>query len=258
MRIKGEAGKTRIKHPCSDCGKIIEKTTSNLCRKCYHKSLKGSGNPMFGRNNAKKYYCVDCNKEINHGYKRCHKCAAKNNWKTSDKLKNKDWSGKNNPMFGKKRPDMTGNLNPNFKVKIIKYCSHCNKKLYISLYRTKNTINFFCSRNHFAQWKKTNILKENNPNWNNGSSFGEYGKEFDSSLKERVRFRDNYKCRECGCTQLENGRQLDVHHIDYNKINNILNNLISLCRRCHVITNGSRKYWMDYFNNKKEVSYGTV
>lgn len=75
----------------------------------------------------------------------------------------------------------------------------------------------------------------------------EYGVEFDSTLKEQVRFRDKYKCQVCGCTQLENGRQLDCHHIDYNKKNNILNNLIALCHSCHMKTNNNRIYWKEYF-----------
>ena len=75
----------------------------------------------------------------------------------------------------------------------------------------------------------------------------EYGAKFDSSLKEQVRFRDGYKCKLCGCSQLENGRQLDCHHVDYNKQNNTLNNLVSLCHSCHTSTNVNREYWKEYF-----------
>lgn len=79
----------------------------------------------------------------------------------------------------------------------------------------------------------------------------EYGAEFDNALKEQVRFRDHYTCKICGCSQLENGRQLDCHHIDYNKKNNKLNNLIALCRICHSKTCGNRMYWTNYL--KKEI-----
>ena len=89
---------------------------------------------------------------------------------------------------------------------------------------------------------------ENHPRYDNGKSFEEYGRGFDSSLKEQVRFRDNYKCQLCGCSQLENGRQLDVHHIDYNKHNNISTNLVSLCIGCHSKTSSKRKSWTKYFN----------
>ena len=74
----------------------------------------------------------------------------------------------------------------------------------------------------------------------------EYGAEFDNVLKEQVRFRDNYKCQICGCSQLENGKQLDVHHIDYDKKNCKISNLISLCVSCHRKTNARREYWKNY------------
>jgi len=84
------------------------------------------------------------------------------------------------------------------------------------------------------------------------NDYSEYGTEFDSALKEQVRMRDVYKCRECGCPQIENGRHLDVHHIDYNKKNNNINNLITLCKSCHPKTNFNRKYWKQILKNKLE------
>ena len=76
----------------------------------------------------------------------------------------------------------------------------------------------------------------------------EYGKEFTNQLKEQVRFRDKYKCKLCGCSQLENGKKLDVHHIDYDKKNNNPINLISLCVKCHRKTNWNREYWRKKLN----------
>jgi hypothetical protein len=88
-------------------------------------------------------------------------------------------------------------------------------------------------------------------NWQGGKSFEKYGREFDSQLKERIRFRDGYKCRNCGCSQLENGKQLDIHHIDYIKKNFSDNNLIALCVPCHRKTCATKKrqYWIDYYMN---------
>lgn len=91
-------------------------------------------------------------------------------------------------------------------------------------------------------------------NWQGGKSFEKYGMEFDDKLKESIRHRDKYKCVLCWCSQLENGRQLSIHHIDYNKNNNDKDNLISLCISCHTETNGNRKKWTKYF--QKEMLYG--
>lgn len=90
-------------------------------------------------------------------------------------------------------------------------------------------------------------MGEKNHNWRGGKSFEPYGVEFNNELKEQVRKRDNYTCQECDKTQKELGCKLDIHHIDYDKENNNPENLISLCRSCHVQTNFGREEWMKYF-----------
>lgn len=94
-------------------------------------------------------------------------------------------------------------------------------------------------------------IKENNPNWQGGKSFEPYGLEFDNDLKEVIRNRDRRKCFICEKTELESGEKLHCHHIDYNKRNNNPNNLISLCRKCHMKTNNKREYWTKYFYEAK-------
>lgn len=95
---------------------------------------------------------------------------------------------------------------------------------------------------------KENPLKmDNNPNWQGGISFEPYGIEFNEDLKEVIRNRDRRKCQMCKKTELENQEKLSIHHIDYNKQNNNPNNLITLCRKCHLKTNHNRDYWINYF-----------
>jgi len=122
------------------------------------------------------------------------------------------------------------------------HCIDCGKKI---PYQTGYYGQGRCDKCKYA-------IPENHPNWQGGKSFEEYGKEFDNALKEQIRFRDKYKCRICGCSQLENGRQLDCHHIDYDKKNNNINNLIVLCRSCHLKINGNRDYWFAYFTYIRE------
>lgn len=97
--------------------------------------------------------------------------------------------------------------------------------------------------------------KENHWNWQNGKSFEIYPEDWTDSLKESIRERDRYVCQECGIHQDELEEKLHVHHIDYDKKNLDPQNLISLCRSCHMKTNANREYWtkhmFDIINNVK-------
>lgn len=41
-----------------------------------------------------------------------------------------------------------------------------------------------------------------------------------------------------------------IHHIDYNKMNSSIANLVSLCHSCHSKTNFNRERWLDYFKDR--------
>jgi len=91
--------------------------------------------------------------------------------------------------------------------------------------------------------KKSNVMTgtregKNNPAWKDGRSEIPYPSEFNKALRIKVKQRDNFQCQECGT--IEN---LEVHHIDNNKTNCDINNLITLCRSCHRgITNKTRRH----------------
>lgn len=86
---------------------------------------------------------------------------------------------------------------------------------------------------------------ERNPRWLGGISFEPYGLGFTKTLKAHIRERDDHTCQLCGTR--ENGRLLNVHHIDYSKTNHNITNLISLCDACHSKVNTNREYWQNYF-----------
>lgn len=88
---------------------------------------------------------------------------------------------------------------------------------------------------------------ENCYNWQGGISYEKYGNDWTQFLRKIIRERDNHICQLCGGQQED--KAFDVHHIDYNKKNNDPNNLITLCKRCHIKTNFNREYWTNYFNN---------
>jgi len=91
---------------------------------------------------------------------------------------------------------------------------------------------------------------EKSPNWRGGISLELYPLGWDKTFKEQIRQRDGYKCQICGVPEIECNGKLHVHHIDYNKANLNIGNLTSLCRSCHMKTNGNREFWIEYFNER--------
>jgi radical SAM superfamily enzyme YgiQ (UPF0313 family) len=91
---------------------------------------------------------------------------------------------------------------------------------------------------------------DKNPAWCGGIStvFQQYPVEFSRSLKSKIKKRDNFTCQECGC--YGKGKKMDVHHIDYNKHNNVMCNLTTLCVSCHMKTNHGRDKWEQKFKSK--------
>jgi hypothetical protein len=77
---------------------------------------------------------------------------------------------------------------------------------------------------------KGKLLGEKNPNWRGG--FNVYGQGFTDDLKEHIRDLYDRRCFCCGVE--ENGKKLDIHHIDNDKNNHETENLIPLCKSCHV------------------------
>ena len=117
-------------------------------------------------------------------------------------------SGKNNPMYGK-------NHTENAKQKM--------------------------SKNH------VDVSGENNSRWKGGISFGKYCKLFNNQFKKIVRNDYHNKCFLCTKTKEENNRELDVHHVNYNKdcLCGSPCEFVPLCMSCHRKTNGNRRYWED-------------
>lgn len=100
------------------------------------------------------------------------------------------------------------------------------------------------------------MIGENHPNWKGGKSFEPYPLGWTKTFKEQIRYRDRYKCQNCGKPEIECKVSLHVHHIDYDKKNLEVNNLISLCPSCHTKSNFSRVYWQEFYQNKiKSMGY---
>ena len=82
------------------------------------------------------------------------------------------------------------------------------------------------------EWRN-NMKGEGNPSWLGGKSFEPYSINWTDVLKESIRLRDNYTCQIKKCGAKQKKRKLPVHHIDYDKQNSTVANLILLCNSCH-------------------------
>ena len=215
-------GRSIRQHYCLDCNKPI-------CIKairCHSCSKKGKLHPLYRE--KKKNYCIDCGTEILENSTRCYKCAN---------------TGKLNPRYGK----MPSNA---YKKGHISWATgkHFSKEHREKLSKpkteeTKRKLSLKCKER--KQW-----VGVNNPSWQGGVNREGYPFSFNEELKKKIRKRDNCICQFCDKTQLENGKKLDVHHIDYNKKNCSKDNLISLCTSCHMTTNFNGKQWTSYFQEK--------
>lgn len=218
--------------------------------------MAGKNNPFYidGRKTA-KYFCIKCGAKITYeawfnGFKRCQSCANK---------------GKNNPNYGnhfseeikqkirdsKYHKNLKIENNPNYKDgRCLKkyHCKDCGKEISLgsALYGSGR-----CQLCYHKNFSITGLISgENHYNWQGGVSFEPYPLGWNKTFKEQIRYRDNYKCQLCGCPEVECNRKLHVHHIDYDKNNLKLENLISLCQSCHMKTNYNREYWQEYFEKE--------
>lgn len=100
----------------------------------------------------------------------------------------------------------------------VMYCNNCGKKIYITPNRQEKSKSglVFCSHSCSASYfNPITKYKEDNSFQYRRNAFSNY----------------EHKCAICGWNKDE--RVLEVHHIDEDRTNNSLNNLIILCPICH-------------------------
>jgi len=158
--------------------------------------------------------------------------------------------GQNNGLYGK--PAWNRGLHKKFNIALDKWRKSggqvWNKGLK-GIHLSPGT-EFKKGRKHTEEWKEKNSKRmkgSNHPNYIDGRSKQKYPSIFNHTLKLEIRDRDNFKCQICNMTEEEHlsvyGFCLEVHHIDYNKENNLKINLITLCKQCNIRVNYNRKNW---------------
>lgn len=137
---------------------------------------------------------------------------------------------KNSWQKGKEKPNQsTGDFYP---------CENCKKLTW----RTPATLkdHIFCSRECAQKVMpppdNTGRSGPSGPdhyNWKGGHSSLDYTPGFTRMISRQIREHDNYTCQVCDKLQETKGEMV-AHHIDFSKDNHTLENLITLCRTCHL------------------------
>ncbi len=149
-------------------------------------------------------------------------------------------TGDKNGMFGRHHSEET-------KIKIIKNRHTRSGEEHPNFGKHhSNETNEKNSKTNKETWKKIKDLpetqerilkhsKENHPFWKGGTSFGEYGQEFDKKFRGKIKKRDNYTCAICKIRIVKTtpSKHLIVHHKDFTKTNHSEDNLITQCNSCH-------------------------
>jgi len=216
--------------PCSQCGKEIWRKPSEFKRsknffcspECHDKfrvkpkvktltidEMHGENHPRW----AGAKYCKICGVELLTREKRRANLCSENCTKEA------------NHRRGVK-------VNEKRKVGGQYFCKFCNKEMTMPMAHNRT----FCSRVCFGAWVHLYKSGENSSQWHSGANYQKYPPEFNYQLRLKVRRRDNFTCQSCGLIHKgtgPEGRGLLVHHIDRNKNNNSIGNLLTLCNSCH-------------------------
>lgn len=194
------------KIPCPVCNKLFKpdrdsRSKTNTCsREC-----RG-----ILRRKKVKVLCRNCGKSFD----RCPSKIKSEDTFCSQQCKQTFWRGDNHASY----------------VSLECVCATCGKH-FVRNYSKIKSKDTFCSRQCSSLSQVIPGTSEyRGPNW--------------KEQRRKARKRDDYTCQGCGIHQKQYGKALDVHHIvpfrDFGVDNylqaNHLENLVSLCKTCHMLT----------------------
>jgi hypothetical protein len=109
-------------------------------------------------------------------------------------------------------------------------------------------------RQYISKVMKGKLTGDKHPAWRGGISQkyvkgykNKYPATFNKELRLIILSRDTHICQHCKCTD-----DLTVHHIDYDKHNNDISNLIACCRSCNGKFNVNREQWAAYWKEYQQ------
>lgn len=240
--------KERVSFVCQQCGVQFErppyrqgKHKLKFCsRPCYEKwrsiNLSGKNSPRWKE--RIRIECAQCKKIVE---------------KTPGRLKEWNMHFCSRTCQGQWRSEnLTGEKSPGWQGgKKTCICQQCGKEFYAIPARLKDRRGKFCSQECKWIWQSFYWRGEKSPTWKGGLSFFPYCEKFNKDFKLRVRAFFGYCCALCGKTEKENGENLCVNHVHYEKTSCCEElapkMFIALCRVCHTRTNWNRDYWQSFF-----------
>ncbi len=224
---------SRIDTTCPACGKVFWYHRSwpriYCCREC---SASANAKKNLGIVELPEMHCEQCGGPIIHNrYAKKRFCSQS----CFGKWQSENIHGENHPAYAK----------------VECTCEHCHNTFLAAPNEVAKGWGKFCNIECKAAWQKEHppehahlpvMVGESNPRWKGGYDpyYGENWRE----QRRKARQRDNFTCQRCGIAESDLCRQLDVHHITpfrkYGAENylhaNRLDNLVSLCYKCHTIT----------------------
>ncbi len=121
---------------------------------------------------------------------------------------------------------------------LLVYCDCCGDEIYRKQSEVNKREHHFCNRTCMGEWQAQNKTGENSNSWLGG--YPQYhGKDWIGNRRKAKR-RDKNTCQSCDTKHTEANHTLEVHHIkpirlfDNRNDANHLDNLITLCRSCHI------------------------
>lgn len=192
-------------------------------------------------------------------------------------------SGSNHPMFGKKHTSLSISKmkkshegvipwNKGLKGVSTSWAKGLSGKEWLKYYPNGHPRGML-GKTQTDEWKIQKAISmsgENNHNygktgeksllWQGGKTFEPYTPDFTNKFKLAIKARDNHSCVMCNLFEEDAiklyKKNLNIHHIDYNKKNTFFQNCVSLCVKCHGMTNFNRDHWKTFFQSLLKERYG--
>ncbi|MDD5022289.1 MAG: HNH endonuclease signature motif containing protein [Endomicrobiaceae bacterium] len=171
-------------------------------------------------NTHKPYLCIDCGAPVERKVARCKDCAKeaikhRQTYVRTDEHK----ALMSSRLSGKTHNYAPASKNPEVAKKISESWTKEKRELQSNMVIERNK--------SIEQRLKYGSVASNNPMWIDGRATNVYARGWTKRLKQEVFERTSHLCDICGANAM------DIHHKDFKKDNNSLDNLQPLCRSCH-------------------------